>query len=211
MKKIVFIALSIGATYLSATAQGTRFGFTAGVAFSNNTAKIDGEKDHGKSVTGITAGILVDIPAGKHFSIQPAINFLQKGAKDEDMGLELKMMVNSIEVPLNFLYNTRGEGGDFFIGAGPSVAFALSGKIKIGGTTPRDIDMKFGNDDDDNLKGMDVGANILTGYCFSNGFFLSANYNLGLTNLYPRGSSDETLKSHYFGIKLGFLLKGKRN
>ena len=212
MKKLVFIALLSGATYLTAPAQGTRFGLAAGVAFSNHTAKVDGEKDNGKSVTGITAGILVDISAGKHFSFQPAVNFIQKGAKDEEsMGTELKLKVNSIEVPLNFLYNTRGEGGNFFIGAGPSIAMALSGKIKIGGTIPRNIDMKFGNDDDDNMKGMDIGANILTGYCFSNGLFFSANYNMGLSNLYPGESGDDKLKSRYFGIKLGYLLKGKGN
>jgi hypothetical protein len=216
MKKLISLPIILIAFYFTSNAQTVRIGFTGGVSLANNTAKFDDETQRGKTVAGITAGMLVDIPAGNHFSFQPAINFVQKGTKEEetfDNSVEtLKLTVNSIEVPLNFLYNTRGESGNFFIGAGPSVAFAVSGKVKAEeGGEPTTMKLKFGNGDEDNLRGMDMGANFVTGYTFSNGLSLTANYNKGLNNLLPGGeSSGGTLKSHYFGIKLGFLLGGRK-
>jgi Outer membrane protein beta-barrel domain len=213
MKKLFLIALVAMASHFAGNAQNTRFGFTAGAVFTNYKTKVSGESDKADSKAGITAGILVDIPAGKHFSFQPAVNFVQKGTKNEQTSggttEKYQITVSSIEVPLNLLYNASGNTGNFFIGAGPSLAFALSGKSKFDdGTLSDKEDLKFGNGDDDDLKGLDLGANFLTGYCFPNGLFLSFHYNIGLSNLFPGGSSDATLKSHYFGIKLGWLLKG---
>ena len=212
MKKLFFFLIIILSHFIG-SAQTTRFGFTAGAAFANYHSKINGETDNGNSKTGITAGILADIPAGKHFSFQPAINFVQKGTKDEQTigGIteKVKLNVNCIEVPLNFLYNAGGSTGNFFIGAGPSLAFALSGKGKYDdGTNSISQDLKFGNSDDDDMKGLELGANFLTGYSSKSGLLFSVNYNAGLSNLIS-GSGDGTVKSHYFGIKLGYFLKGK--
>lgn len=214
MKKSLVLAIIFAVSCFIGHSQ-VQFGFTAGAVLSNQTFKFESETLKGKSVPGITAGILVDVPAGEHFSFQPAVNFVQKGTKEEEaFGTTTettKLTVNAIEVPLNFLYNTRGDGGNFFIGAGPSVAFAISGKYKFDdGTNSSTMKAQFGNSDDDNLRGLDVGANFTTGYTFSNGLLLSANYNMGLSNLMPGGSSDGKLKSSYFGIKLGFLLKGSK-
>ncbi|MFZ9388896.1 MAG: porin family protein [Chitinophagaceae bacterium] len=196
-------------------AQQTRFGISAGAAISNYHAKLEGETDNGNSIAGITAGVLADIPFGKHFSFQPALNWVQKGTKEEVtiMGItgKTKLTGNHLEIPLNFLYNVSGNTGTFFIGAGPSLAFGLSGKWKYDdGTNSLTEDVQFGDDpDNDDMKGVDFGANLLTGYRFPNGLFISANYNLGLSNLVPGGSEEGTLKSSYFGIRLGWLLNGK--
>ncbi len=217
MKKTILIAVISIATLTVLNAQNAKIGFTAGTLFSNYTAKVDGETDNANSVAGLTAGILVDIPAGKNFSFQPGINFVQKGTKDEEtyMGVtdKYKLCINAIELPLNFLYNAAGNTGNFFVGAGPSLAFAISGKVKYDdGTDSYSEDIKFGNNEaEDDLKGMDFGANFLTGYRFPNGLQVSAHYNMGLSNLMIGGSENGTLKSHYFGIKLGFLLKGKNS
>jgi len=214
MKKLFFLSVIFLVSQFTIHAQNTRFGFTAGSVFANYNSKVDGENDNGNSKTGITAGVMVDIPVSKQFSFQPAINFVQKGSKDEQtlggVTETVSVNINSIEVPLNFLYNAVSNSGSFFIGAGPSFAFALSGKFKYSdGSNSLSEDIKFGNGDDDDIKGMDPGANFLAGYSFKSGLLFSVNYNAGLTNLSPGSSSDETLKSHYFGIKLGYFLKGK--
>jgi Outer membrane protein beta-barrel domain len=209
MKRLLF---SVSICILSATClngQTTKFGFTAGTAIANYTSKVDGETETEKSVAGLTVGVLVDVPAGKNFSFQPALNFVQKGTKATEGNETAKLNVNSIEIPLNLLYNSSGSSGSFFIGAGPSFAFALSGKLKYDdGTTSEEEDIDFGNSDEDFMKGLDIGANIVAGYRLPGGLFFSAGYNAGLNNLFPGGSDDGTLKSHYFSIKLGFLLKG---
>ncbi len=213
MKKLLLLSSVIIGISLAANAQ--RIGFTGGASFANYKAKVDGESDNGNSKTGLIAGLLVDVSLGDHFSFQPALNFVQKGTKDEQTlaGIteKVSLTTNHLEIPLNILYNTNGDAGNFFIGAGPSFAFGVSGKWKYeDNTSSLTEDVKFGsNEDEDDLKGLDLGANFLAGYCFPNGLFVSANYNLGLNNLAPGGNSDATLKSHYFGVKLGYLLKGK--
>lgn len=208
MKKLFFIPLACVAFHFTGIAQNTRFGFAAGTAFANYN-KANSSDENGNSKTGITAGVLVDIPVSQHFSFQPAVNFIQKGTQGQEWGP--KIDVNCIEVPLNLLFNSRGSTGNFFIGSGPSLAFAFSGKFTIPDPLDRPVtrDLKIGNGSDDDMKGLDLGANFITGYSFPNGLFLSVNYNAGLNNLSPGGSGNGTMKSHYFGIKLGYLLNGK--
>ena len=158
MKKLFFFQIIFIATHFTGNAQNTRLGFTAGTAFSNYHSKNDGA-DNGNSKTGVTAGILTDIPGGKHFSFQPAINFVQKGSADKQtingVTEKVTVSVNGIEIPLNLLFNSHGKTGNFFIGAGPSLAFGLSGKIKIDdGTNSLSQKIKFGNTDNDDIKGM---------------------------------------------------------
>ncbi len=215
MKKLLCLTLLFAGCYFTSLGQNTRFGFTAGVSFANYNSKVDGESDNGNSKVGLTAGVLVDIPLSKNLSFQPAVNFVQKGTKDEQTfgGVTEKVSLgtNHIEVPFNFLFNASGNTGNFFIGAGPSLAFGISGKLKYDdGTDSFTEDVKFGSSDDDFMKGFDLGANFLAGYCFPNGLLFSANYNAGLSNLFPGGSGGNgTLKSHYFGIKIGWMLNGK--
>lgn len=217
MKNLILIVVFSIVTNFIANAQSPRIGFTAGATFANLKAKADGESESAKSKVGLTAGILIDVPLSKNFSFQPALNFVQKGTQDEEtfMGVtdKYKMTINAIELPLNLLYNASSNTGNFFIGAGPSLAFNISGKVKYDdGTDSYSEDIKFGNnEDEDDFKAMDFGANFLTGYRFPNGLQISGHYNVGLSNLFIEGSSDYSLKSSYFGVKIGLLLNGKNN
>ena len=213
MKKLLSLSIVCLALHFTSNAQGARFGITAGAAFSNYDSTIGGTSSNDKSLTGPIFGVLVDIPLSKNFSFQPAINYVQKGSKNDTTAdgvtIKAKVTVNSIEVPLNFILKARGNSGNFFIGAGPTFAFAVSGKSNFtNGTDSINRTLKFGSTADDDLKSMDVGANFMVGYCFNNGLMFSANYNAGFSNLMPV-SSDGSLKSHYFGIKVGFLIKGR--
>lgn len=212
MKKLlffIFVLFSIN-TY----AQSVKIGFTSGVSIANYKSKVDGNNESGKAKAGLTAGVFADIPLGKHVSFQPALNFLQKGTKDEQtifgVTAKYRINVNCIEVPMNFLYNTRGRAGNFFIGAGPSFTLAVSGKWTFDdGSNNMSENIKFGNGDDDFMKPFDLGVNFITGFSLNNGIMFSVNYNAGLNNLFPHGSDDGTLKSNYFGIRLGYLLRVK--
>jgi hypothetical protein len=214
MKKLFFLPIVFIVSHFTSSAQTIRLGFTAGAAFANYTSKVDGETDNADSKTGATAGVLADVSTSKHFSFQPALNFVQKGTKNKEpfnnVTERTTLGINCIEMPLNFLYKAGGNSGNFFIGAGPSLAFALSGKLKFkDNTNSASEDIKFGSVDDDVMKVLDLGANFTTGYCFRSGLMLSANYNKGLNNLFPHGSDDGKLKSSYFGIRLGYLLNKK--
>ena len=209
MKKLFFLLIVI--TTVSVQAQKTQFGFTGGATFANYKSNYDGTNQSGNSKTGFTIGAIANIAAGKSFVIQPAINWVQKGTKDEQTEggstSKISLTTNNIELPVNFMYSHNG----FFIGAGPSFTFGVSGKItsEFNGEKS-DEKVNFGNSDEDVMKSFDFGANALTGYQFKGGLLIAANYNIGLSNLAPGSDPNKgSLKSSYFGIRLGYLLGGK--
>ena len=137
--------------------------------------------------------------------IQTGANWVQKGTKDEENGEKASLTVNSIEIPANFVY-TANSG--FFVGAGPTASFAISGKAKVNDVS---ADLHIGNTDNDDIRGFDFGANVVTGYQFQNGLMVAANYNQGFSNLVPGTADGSSVKSHYFGVRLGYILKGKKS
>ncbi|RZK29866.1 MAG: hypothetical protein EOO61_20060 [Hymenobacter sp.] len=103
---------------------------------------------------------------------------------------------------MDFVYTTPNG---FFIGAGPSVAFGISGKEEYSdGMNSESQTVEFGNGDDQ-LKRIDFGGNLLTGFQFRNGLLLNLNYNFGLNSLTNDTQDDVTVKSRYFGIRLGYI------
>jgi hypothetical protein len=211
MKKTI-ITLTAGILFMyGAYAQKTQVGFTGGASLSNYKAEANGQDETSNSKTGFTLGLIANLRAGKNFVIQPGVHWVQKGTKDEqDNGggtEKISLVVNVIEVPVNFLYTSGG----FFIGAGPAVSFSVSGKLTDKfGDNEISTKVKFGNSDDDNMKRFDLGANVLAGYRFHGGFLIMANFNQGLSNLAPTSSDNGKLKSHYFGLRLGYLLKSRK-
>lgn len=217
MKQLLITSAICVLSQLNATAQKPVFGVQAGTAISNYTHKYFGFTFSGKSNIGITAGVTGEIPLGKMFSLQPAVNFIQYGSKvEENSGEEGEMesselKINALEVPVNVLFSAAAGKGRFFIGAGPSVTVHLSGKNKevepIYGESERSL--KFGNDNDADLKQLNIGANVVAGYCLANGIFFSANYNKGFTNLIPK-ADEESSKSHYIGIRVGYYFQNNK-
>jgi len=205
MKKTIITLTAFIFLMHAANSQKAQIGLTVGSTLANYKIKVDGEDQSGNSKAGFTAGVIVNLPAGKNFMIQPGVHWVGKGTKDEEDGHTASLTANSIEIPVNFLYTSNGG---FFIGAGPSASFAVSGKAKLDDVS---ADLHFGNTDDDDLKGFDFGANFVTGYQSPKGFMVAANFNQGLSNLVPGDAGNSSIKSHYFGIRLGYVLKGKKS
>ncbi len=210
MKSFTFLmTLMILSTAFSLSAQ-TSIGITAGVSFANVTVKSGFISASPKSKTGITIGIAINTPLSPNFSFQPALNFIQKGYKVKDQGSKETVNFNYLEVPLNFVYSTQKNEG-FFIGAGPSLAYGISGKDKYTATGMPDDNqkIKFGSGAD-KVKTFDFGINALAGFRMKGGFMISANYNLGLSKINnDDGSGDAgTIKNKYFSIKIGYWFRG---
>ncbi|HEY9706098.1 MAG TPA: porin family protein, partial [Allocoleopsis sp.] len=153
-----------------------------------------------------------DVKVSNNFVFQPGLNFTQKGGKFNlsEVGLpgsgDVDFVLNYIEVPLNVLFKTKAGSGNFFIGAGPSLSFGMSGKAKLDN---EEEDINFGsNEQNDDYKPFDFGGNIVAGYQLSNGVFIAINYNATLNNIDT--DSDITTKNKYFGIRLGYILGKKK-
>ena len=198
----------------AAFSQDIRFGIQAGTAIASQKAKQSGISITSDGKVGFTVGVTSDISIAESFTFQPSLNFTQKGSKfnvsDGSESMESSQTLNYIELPLNFLYHAPAGKGKFFAGLGPVVNYGISGtaKVKMGGESMSE-DINFGsNEDEDDYKPFEFSGNILAGYEFSNGVFVAANYNAGLSNIAVGGDSDNSLKNRYFGVKLGFKFGG---
>jgi hypothetical protein len=210
MRKIVIAIMLVAFISLQAACQKISLGIQAGFSLANMHENYWDKSKHGDNKPGIIIGVTGYIPF-KSNSFQPAINFVQKGFKKEESGsgyvFSDEITLSYIEVPLNFLYHHRLSGLQIFAGAGPSVAFAISGKEKTNQYgTIASYTFHFGNDvDKDDLRRVEYGANFLAGVTWRN-IFLDVNYNLGLSSLIPGGNENGTLKNNYLGVRFGYLL-----
>lgn len=191
------------------SAQQAQFGFTGGITFANMKEKTSVVDVHGNYGFGVTFGVLLDQPMQKNGSFQVGLNFTQKNPRRMPYFLgttgSITNVLNYIEMPMNVVFKFNHGSGRFMAGAGVSTALALWGTSKTNVT--KDKSLKFGNGNDDDLKGIDFGLTGLIGYEFSGGSSFTLNYTQGLNTLYIGGPAIDKLKNRYFGLRYGYLLK----
>ncbi|MGE8430442.1 MULTISPECIES: porin family protein [Sphingobacterium] len=209
MKKLLLSAAILFGS-LGAFAQGgLGYGLRAGV----NIPKYSFENGSSESNTGFFVTGYLDAPISPNFSIQPGLSLQNKGGKysatvNSATG-ELKQSIMSLDIPVNLVAKLpTGGSGNFFIGAGPYVGFALSGKNKFeassnNSSAKSEWDVEFGSGSGKDLKRTDFGVNFLAGYQLTNGFQINAGYGLGLTNLAPNSGS---IKNRVWSVGIGFGL-----
>jgi len=212
MKKFTLImwAALLSATISTVSAQeGIKFGVKAGVNFAKMAVSGSDEDEGLKALTSFQIGALVDLPISSAFSVQPGLALSGKGYKisESDEGFSVKETTNImyLEIPVNAVYKIS----NFYVGAGPYAAFAISGKDKWtvsgdGESESDDEKLTFGSGDDADYKRGDFGVNILAGYQLNSGINIGINYGLGLSNIIP-GSADYKTKNRVFSVSVGFL------
>jgi len=234
MKKVPLIAAVIFAA-MNVNAQA-RFGIQGGVNFASaqvetyNSVSNIIEEMNTKSNTGATFGFVADMPIVETLSFMPELNYVQKGYEFQNSSgnvvAKAKAKLNFIEIPLNFVVRTDLGMGKLFFGLGPSVGIGISGKseesvsgLGAGFDYSEKVDVEFDGDEnatDDkmHLKRVDLGANAVGGYMFSNGVFLKVSYTYGFRNLlpdYPAPDDKDTFKTRGLSIKLGYMFGGGNN
>jgi hypothetical protein len=205
MKKIYTLmafALLSGSISAQTKKEGVTFGAKAGVNLATLHASgndVNGDPSS-KSVTSFTLGGYASIPVSNKVSIQPGLSLSGKGGSDNEGGQKSAINSMYLEVPVNAVLNFNG----FYFGAGPYVAYALSGKAKAqqnGVTVSADI--PFGNNPGE-FKRVDFGANALAGYQLKNNLNFGVNYGLGLTNIIQNGGADMKITNRVFSILVGY-------
>lgn len=202
MKKyLLLLVVSIG--FASISFGQTSYGIKAGLNFPKLTASGGGVSVNTKASTNFYFTGYVDAGIGTNWSIQPGLSLQGKGGKvnaffdgnlvDNDGTLSLLY----IEVPVNFVHYIPAGSGKVFLGAGPSLGFGVTSKIK---GNHRSESVSF---DDLGLNTFDLGLNFLAGYKLTQGFLINAGYSLGLTNML-KDSDGETLKNRVFSVGIGY-------
>jgi hypothetical protein len=211
MKTTTTLLIAMGIGSITASAQ-TRLGFMAGATYSNLKTKSGSLSESGDYKIGFTTGLMVNIPISKTFSLQPAVNFTQKGTSSDDALTSEKITLNYLEVSTDFVYSVKPNEG-FFIGAGPSIANGLIGKHKweIKSSGEKDSkDIYFGSDDDQ-VKSFSLGGDLMAGYKFKKGLVFTAGYNFDFTDMSNNDDSivEISTKSNYFSLKIGYFFPAK--
>lgn len=207
MKTLATIIIAF-LTALSATSQPkTTFGIKGGINLITTSSSPG-------TMTSFSAGAFTDIEFSKDISFQPGIFYSGKGYKTLPSPAMATTRINYLNIPLNLIYKRLAGKGNFFIGAGPFAAIAVSANEKGYGFTNfdsksmsyYDVKVPIGNNEyladgrNNNLKRMEYGVTGLAGYHLKNGLLLSVNYDLGLTSI--RYSS--SLKTRVLGVSLGY-------
>lgn len=219
MKKAIHVSLILMNMITISKAQHPSFGITTGVsaacfkseAYTRASSFFPTLSTSVSSVkSGIMLGAVSSFNTGKHMSIRPEVNYIQKGGKENNESY----ILNYLELPVNFVYHSNGRQGKFFVGGGPSFGFGLFGKTKTESSAYTG-DINFGKNDDDYLHSFEFEANFIAGYELKNGFLFSANYNLSLNNIAneqppnPGGGRLVTFYNRYFGFRVGYMFASK--
>jgi hypothetical protein len=165
---------------------------------------------------GYTFGVSVNIPVAGPFSIQPEVNFAQKGFKflyeefDEDFEYSEKQrfFLNYIEVPIFGSLQFGDQNVQAIINLGPYIGYGIGGKSKYeekdldlvtpanSETTTEEFNIKFGKEPEndtstdiyiDNAFDLGFQAGLGVGISAGPGFIvLEQRFGMGLLNLRDR-------------------------
>lgn len=182
------------------------FGLRAGVNFANVNIETEGLSISPDNRVGLTLGGLLNIGITEKFSVQPELQFTQKGYNFEFEFIEIikqKISFNYFEVPVLAKYKF-GEGAiSGFIQGGPSFGYALSGNAES--CTNGDCDSEtFEFDDNDGFNRFDLGLSIGGGLSLGK-LFVDLRYNLSVTNLSDDTDDEEKIKHKGFQIGVGYM------
>jgi hypothetical protein len=228
MKNITLLLIAVLITGI-AYSQKIKFGVVAGPDLANNkradkivdnSGSSNDVKNTFKPIVTFKFGAVASVPMGNFISFRPELTYIGKGWETHHdfstaTDYSVKVTSNWIEMPLNFVYNIPAKNGRFFIGVGPSVAFAFAGKMHNAGNS-YDIKIRFGNGQEGRYSDsviyanrFDIGANALGGYEFRNGFFVELNYSYGFMNFRNDLRNNPTNKNIVVGLSIGYMFRHK--
>jgi hypothetical protein len=213
MKKYILIlsALFFGVTVMGQTDK-VKTGVKAGLNISDLT--VDEGELNSSGKTGFTAGIMVEIPMAKNFSLQPELLYSQQGTKitfsDEEVTnshYKSTIELNYLNIPVMLKYYLiKGLS----IQAGPQIGILLKANNKY-----QDNFLGYENQGSFNLKeyssGIDTSVNFGLGYQLKNKFYTDVRYNISYSNVFKDGNAnrfiDNNMKNKLFQITLGYFLQ----
>jgi hypothetical protein len=198
MTRIPAIALSVvllcGG---SAFAQGMQAGVRGGVNF----ASLQSDDDEGvldPQIRGVVGGF-VTLPVMSWLEVQPEVLYSMKGAKSNEFGIESKLLLDYIEVPVLARITKRAFGTrSFYVAGGPSFGLRVRAKARaeFSGST-EEIDIS------DDVERFDLGAVIAGGLEFGS-IVVDGRYTLGLSDIDTDTSDEVKVKNRAVSLTVGF-------
>jgi hypothetical protein len=176
-------------------AQPVTGGVKAGVVFADLT-NFEAALEDAMSTsmrTGFIGGGFVTF--GEPFAVQAEVLYTQKGTKAEELGVDVEVDIDQIEIPVlaRYTFGTGATRGYVF--GGPSFDFKVDAKLKAsfeGEDEEEDID-----EDVETFEfAIVVGGGVEFGH-----FLVEARYSMGLTDLVKDNEDfDESIRNRTFAI-----------
>jgi hypothetical protein len=178
---LVSVSIVIFMFCAAVSAQSNQIGFIAGV----NIANLDEKDTDFKSLTGFSAGGVLDFALGGDFSLYLEPMYLQKGASEEDEGVTLDIKLAYIEIPVLFKIQFGTGSTKPYLMAGPTIGMNLSADLELGaGGMSLEVDFS------ELIESIDYGLVFGGGISFvvgENLLFIEAKYSLGLADITKSG------------------------
>jgi len=211
MKVIKFlIVAAVLAVATPAFSQDLSFGAKVGINLSKAAMKFDGEKaDDIKMLPGLNVGVFADKNFTDLLALEVGLQYEQKGYKYtyKEHGEELKdkYAIQYLTIPVNLRANLSVGDNTLYFLAGPTLGLGLSAKETVEYNGEKESETaKFGDGEDDDIKRMNVGLLFGAGYDLSSNLGFRVTYDLGLSNLVPKGDSDNKVTTGVIGIAVTY-------
>jgi hypothetical protein len=230
MTRLILVCFAIAVSLVS-KAQKSRVYFRAGMNLARvSEAKHIETPDQTSMLVSYQVGFTTDIVITGNFSLQPSLIFTGKGSKIKRGHQYLNSYFQAkgnpfyVELPLNAVgkFPLSNKNFTFFVGAGPYIAFGVTGKSKVegkffGSTYSRNSKITFSNEDVLSfpyeeyaglgvMRRIDYGLNGIVGLQYKRIFF-AANYGDGKAELQKHiGEVDEQNKHQVISILVGCRL-----
>jgi len=223
--KITMIVALFCSLFTVATAQDISFGLRGGVNFANvyTTDGLDNLTPDFKSYEAINLAAVAEIGITENFAFQPELAFISKGfVVAEDFDLELfnvplpvgataESRFRYLELPLLAKYKFGGEGLNAYVTAGPTLGYAMSGRLITRANALLDFQLSDSNIDLDAIdyERFEVGALVGLGVAVNTSFgqlFADARYQRGFTQLYDIPVVEEQIRNQGIALNVGFLI-----
>ncbi|WP_026753582.1 porin family protein [Sediminibacter sp. Hel_I_10] len=203
----VFLVFSIATSFGQADSKSIDFGVKGGVNFSNIGGDDFRDVD---SRTSFNVGLVLEVPISDRFSFQPELLYSGQGFDireiDQDNVFDtddnIEYQLDYIQVPLLLkAYLVKGLS----VEAGPQFGFKINEEYDFQPTADGgDIEI---DDEDSSIKKFDTSVALGSSYKFDSGFFLSARYTFGLTDVFEDDSIFQNVdaKNNVWQFGVGFM------
>jgi len=195
---------------LNAQAQ-TGYGLRLGSNFADYTLNMpDSLQIMPAKKTGLQVGVFYNVSNGGAFSIQPEVNFSQKGIRfNEPNDIVVKRNFNYFEFNLLGKTTISTENVKAYLNLGPGVSYLMAAQNKstITETTKVDLDME-------NIRRWDTVIHVGLGAAFRLGFenalFVEGRYSLSIKDLNNIDDSQQpdgykTVNHRVLGFTIGYI------
>jgi hypothetical protein len=197
--KIVMIVCLMVLCALSTTAQ-IQFGVKAGANISTLTGS---DASGSKTKIGFQGSVLLAVPVGDGFWVQPEVNYSMQGAKGTVNFTDFTLSQNYLNVPVLFKYI---HPSGVFAETGPQIGFLMSANVSAGGSS---TDVKAA------YQSVDYGWAFGVGYLIKAiNAGIDARYNLGFINIEANTGnnySNGTTKSSVFQFGIFVMFGGDKS